>query len=118
MPYQGPAITPEEEFSRAHYRLTDEASTNWTIEPGIITEFREGNRVNVRMSDGVEYNDVQLKTPLSFVQWFLGEPEYLKMIPCVLIFKTTPEEGFVDIGKGLPDKLKPEDELVNEPFFV
>jgi hypothetical protein len=78
----------------------------------------DGNIASVETEDGEVYPSIRVQTPLESILFFYGEVEKLFDLPCLILYRSTPEDGFVLVGDLAPAKEQKGSRTVNEPFYL
>ncbi len=120
--YDGPSIGTEQEHLRHERSLSYPLNSLGSLvkfEPATIKSFTtEGNRCFIETIDGQQHYGVAVQTPVEMILFLYGELEKLTDIPCMLIYKVRPSDGYVIIGSIPYVKESEEDRLINNPFYL
>ena len=122
MDYTGPSIGTDGEEARRRGTIGDSRSSAWSnirFEKATIKSFsQDGNIAAIETLDGELYPSIRVQTPIEVILLMYGEVEKLFDIPCLLIYRSVPEDGFVQIGDLAPIKEEDGSRSVSNPFYL
>lgn len=115
-------VTTEDEKYRLAFSVQHTRSAAWSnlrFERALIKRFSsKGNLVELETDDGELYTDIRVLTTLEELLFKLGELEKVQDVPCLLIYRAIPTDGFVLIGEMSPATEPQGSRTVNEPFYL
>ena len=120
--YDGPSVGLDGEMARQQATQAHSRSSAWSnlrFERAVIKSFsKDGNIASVETEDGEIYPEIRVHTPLEWILFFYGEVEKIFDLPCIIIYRSIPEDGFVQLGDLAPLKEQDGSRSLSEPFYL
>lgn len=120
--YSGPSVGTHGEASREAATRQGSRSSAWSnlrFERGVVASFSaDGNFGTVKTDDGGLYSNIRIQTPNEMILFLYGELDKIKNIPCLLMYRSIPQDGFVVLGDLATTKEKETARIVKKPFYM
>lgn len=120
--YSGPSVGLDGEMGRQQETTSHSRSSAWSnmrFERALIKSFsKDGNLAEIETEDENIHSNVRVQTPLELILFLYGQVEKLSDVPCLIMYRSVPQDGFVLIGNLAPAKEEKDSRLINEPFYM